>query len=296
MKTKLLNNGTPQILYDIDNSCVDLYDNFTNLIFKDIQEYYDEMTLIPQWVYQTGIDSDSAASKDMFNNWVKEITDEKYYKHLFLADCHNLIGSVQNRLLSTITQVQIFFRSLENLKPIVLEKDGCYWTSGENIVPVFSVLHDLIITMYASLDLLAKLSFQFENMPNDYSKYRKMQCKKILFGNKLKIQKINFTGTVFENSKTIKTIENLRHELIHNGTWESVPKVHYKIEAKEVVEKFIFMPDFLESGTLEVAINRKRFFSSNQKINEKLPDLCSEFWERVLTTLNRLREFDYKAI
>ncbi|WP_299976851.1 hypothetical protein [Desulfobacula sp.] len=288
-----MNNGTPQIFYDIDNCCVDLYDTFTGLIFDDIQQYYDEMSMIPQWVYHTGIDSDSAVSKDIFNNWVKEITNERYYKHLFLADCHNLIGSVQNRLMSTRTQYQNFFRYLENVNAIVLEKDGYYWTSGENIVAVFSALHDLIITMYASLDLLAKLSFQFENMPNDFSKYRKMKCKKTLFGDKRKIQRIDFTDTVFEDSKTIKIIENLRHELIHNGTWESVPKVHYKIEDKNVVEKFIFLPDLLESGTLEVAINRKRFFSNDQKINEKLPDLCGEFWARVLATLNKLRKVNY---
>jgi hypothetical protein len=295
LKDNFFSGATPQIFYEIEGSCIDLYDKFTELIFTDIHQYYHELALIPQWVYHTGVDSDFAGSKDVFNKWVQQIDNERYYSHLFLADCHALLGSVQNRLLSTKTQFQNFFNFLSKVTT-EFDEDGEYWTTGENISVVFSTLHDLIITMYSTLDLLSKVSYQFENMPNDFQTYHKMKCSKILFGDKYRINKINIDGTIFENSKNIQIIENLRHELIHNGTWESVPKVHYKVKDKQVIEKFIFLPDVSESGTLQVVKNRKRFFSNKYKTNEYLPILCAEFWERVLATLIKIKMIDYKTI
>lgn len=284
---------TPQLFYDIEYTCVELYDKFQNFIFPDREKYYQERGLVRLWVYHLGLDSDFTSSKDVFNEWIQEVVDEKNFRHLFLADCHNLIGFIQNRILATKSQFKSFYKHLDKVEISMFEGDGIYWTSGENTVDVFSSLHDLYITMYASLDLITKLAFQFENMPNDYSRYQKMKSKNILFGNRANIKTIDFNQTIFEENITIKSIENLRHELIHNGTWESIPKVHYQIENKEIKEKYIYMPDLSDSGTLEVHGNRKRFFSKENKINVILPSICDEFWKRVHVTLEKIRLNNY---
>ncbi|KAF0190239.1 MAG: hypothetical protein FD168_537 [Desulfobulbaceae bacterium] len=294
MKIDALPKHTTQIFYDIENSCIGLYDRFQDYIFPDRDRYYTEQGLVQQWVYHLGLDSDFASSKDIFNIWVQEIVDGKYYGHLFLADCQNLIGFIQNRILATRTQYENFYKHLDEVGTSMFCNDGVYWTTGENSIEVFSSLHDLFITMYASLDLITKLAFQFENMPNDYSKYQKMKSKSILFGNRINIEAINKDQTIFEENPSIKTIENLRHELIHNGTWESVPKVHYRIENREITERYIYMPDLTIAGTIEVHVNRKRFFSKENKINETLPDICIEFWQRVCVTLEKIRLTNYQ--
>lgn len=285
--------GTPQIFYELDSSCIHLYDKFQNLIFEDRDGYHAERGLIPLWVYHAGLDSDLSTGKDRFNTWVQEISNLRYYKHLFLADCHNLIGSIQNRILATKTQFKNFFIQLDEVDAAMFENDGVYWTTGENTVQTFSSLHDLFITMYASLDLLTKLAFQFENMPEDYTQYQRMKSTGILFSHKNRIHSIDINYTIFEENRSIKIIENLRHELIHNGTWESVPKLHYRIENSKIVEKYIYKPDLTEVGTIEVCVNRKRFFSKENKINEVLPNICSDFWNRVLVTLEKIRFANY---
>lgn len=294
MTINALSEYTPQIFRDIESSCIDLYDKFQDLIFNDRESYHAELGLIQQWVYHSGLDSDFATSKDVFNTWVQEISDEKYYKHLFLADCHNLIGFIQNRILATRIQFKNFYKHLDEVDTSMFEDDGTYWTTGRNTVQVFSSLHDLFITMYASLDLLTKLAFQFENMPNDYTKYQRMKSKNILFGHRNTIKAIDINQTIFEESRSIKSIENLRHELIHNGTWESIPKVYYRIENKEIVEKFIFKPDLTEAGTIEIHVNRKRFFSKGNKINVILPNICTDFWQKVYVTLEKIRFKNYQ--
>lgn len=285
--------GTPQIFYDLDNFCVGLYDKFENFIFEDRECYHAERGLIPLWVYHAGHDSDLSTGKDRFNTWVQEISNPRFYQHLFLADCHNLIGSIQNKILATKTQFKNFYKQLDEVDAAMFENDCIYWTTGENTVQVFSSLHDLFITMYASLDLITKLAFQFENMPEDYTKYQKMKSVGILFGHKNRIHSIDINYTIFEENRSIKIIENLRHELIHNGTWESVPKVHYRIAQNDIVEKYIYKPDLTEVGTIEACINRKRFFSKENKINEILPNICSDFWERVLVTLKKISLANY---
>jgi len=294
MTINTLSEYTPEIFYDIDNLCIWLYDKFQNLIFEDREGYHAEQALIPIWIYHAGLDSDLTTSKEVFNTWVQEISDNKYYKHLFLADCHNLIGSIQNRILATWIQFKNFYKHLGEVDVPIFKDDGIYWTSGENTVQVFSSLHDLFITMYASLDLLTKLAFQFENMPEDYTKYQKMKSKSILFGHRNRIESIDIDKTIFEENRSTKIIENLRHELIHNGTWESVPKVHYLIENREIVEKYIYKPDLTEVGTIEICVNRKRFFSKENKINDILPSIFTEFSERVLATLEKIECANYR--
>ncbi len=67
-----------------------------------------------------------------------------------------------------------------------------------------------------------------------------------------------------------------------------------QIENKEIVEKYIYKPDLTKVGTIEVCVNRKRFFSKENKINDILPSICTEFWERVLATLESIECANYK--
>jgi len=281
------------IFYEIDGACVDLYDKFTMFVFPDIDAYHREMPITPLWVYHAGLDSDFTVDKTVFEGWSQESKLPNLNKHLFLADCLSLIGNIQHRIIASKSLFCQFYKNLSNVDAHLFEEDGLYWTSGENITVVFSTLHDLVITNYALLDLLTKLAYQFENMPTDYGAWPKLKCQNILYGNKCKITKINKFQTVFEDHPSIKTIENLRHELIHNGTWESQPKVHYQINQGVIIEKFIFQPDLNDAGTLQKIKNRKRFFANSQKINENLPGICTGFWERVLATVLAIKNFNY---
>ena len=99
---------------------------------------------------------------------------------------------------------------------------------------------------------------------------------------------MDVTGTVFEKCRTTSIIENLRNELIHNATWEMSPKIFITTDNGKITERYIFMPDFTAEGTLVTFKNRKRFFAEGRKVNDELPRLYFDVFQRVYITLEKL--------
>lgn len=66
-----------------------------------------------------------------------------------------------------------------------------------------------------------------------------------------------------------------------------MPKAYERIENGVVVEKFLLLPDMTE-GRFERFGNRNLFFSREEKINERLPEILMEFQVRLTVTLERI--------
>ncbi|QUH26149.1 hypothetical protein [Serpentinicella alkaliphila] len=278
------------ILYSIDNECVSLYDVFQDEIFPNRHEYYSNIGKIPMWIYHAGLDSDFWLDKDSFQKNVNSINEEEFHKHLYLADCQSLISSVQNTIMNTnwnfinfyITLSEVEFHSLGN-------KNDVIWTTSGKSALVFSTLNNYIISIYSIFDLLTKVAYELENLNDEFSKYPKLRSLNKLYGDKKKLEKIDFRGTIFEDCITVKTIVNLRNELIHNGSWEQHQKIFHVIKENELVERFILQPDFT-NGNIDKVVNRKRFFSASSKINEELPFLHIDILQRLNNTISKLKK------
>ncbi len=281
-----------EIFYEIEHICITLYDKFTELIFSDLEEYYSIISYFPLWLGQAGIDSDCCFSKDEFDKLIQNSRNNDYNKELFLSDCNSLLSSLQNRINTSNSLFIQFYKFLCEINiEFHIENEGTYWMSGGRTDVVFSILNEIFSNSYAILDLLTKVAYQFENMPTDYTSWPKLKSLNIVYGDKHKIKNLNKKGTIFDDSTIIKTIISLRHELIHNSSWEPNPKIFYITKDQQVIEKFIFQPDINESGSLLKVRNRKHFFNNDIKINETLPNICIEFWHLVYNTLlniNRL--------
>ena len=102
------------------------------------------------------------------------------------------------------------------------------------------------------------------------------------------MKKIETQGTVFEKSKTISIIENLRNELIHNAVWEMHSKIFFRVKDGIIIDKKIYFPDFTEEGHLITYKSRKRFFSNGVTLNEILPSLYFETLQRIKTTIENI--------
>ncbi|MEA3308042.1 MAG: hypothetical protein U9Q70_00840 [Chloroflexota bacterium] len=279
-----------EIFHTLDSECVSLYDIVIDKIFPDIDEYYRFLKSTPIWMTSAGHDSDFRLSQSEFEKLVNGLGNENHYRLLFLADCNALISYLQNRIIGSKAKFIHFYISFCNCEPFILKEDGTFWLSGENTTIVFSLLNDLIINLYSILDLVTKVAYQFEHIPEEFNSYQRQKALKILYGDRKKLKKtFSKEDTLFENVPTLKLVENLRHELIHNGSWEAMPKLFYKVEGGKVKEKWIFMQDE-DNGNLVAYKNRKRFFSQNNKINQRLPSICMEFWSRLLNTILQLRE------
>ncbi|HNT21325.1 MAG TPA: hypothetical protein PKL70_12915 [Saprospiraceae bacterium] len=80
----------------------------------------------------------------------------------------------------------------------------------------------------------------------------------------------------------------LRNEIVHNASYDYMPKVYQILKGGMLVEKYILLPD-LQNGRLKVFKNRKRFFDDDIKLNEVLPSLTIEFWQRLKLTIDSIK-------
>jgi hypothetical protein len=273
----------------VDDDCISLYDIFLKRIFPDSDEYYNSLPTMPMWIKSVGHDSDFASDKESFEHLLNNGRKELVFKHLYYADCENLIGYLQSRIVGAKNVLAMFYINLANCEPVyIAEKDTTIWMTGENTTTVFALLVDFIISLYAILDITTKICYQLEHIPTDFSGYPSF-ASSIQYGNYNRLKSLYFKGTVFEGgAPTMKLIKNLRHELIHNGYLESVPKVFVEIVDGCVKGRWILMPDEVH-GNLVAFKNRKRFYSQGMKANEKLMQIFSEFIERMLNTTGQLR-------
>ena len=57
---------------------------------------------------------------------------------------------------------------------------------------------------------------------------------------------------------------------------------------RQLIERYLLLPDVDQNGRLESYINRRFFYSNERKFNYILPDLLRTFQERQLKTLKVL--------
>lgn len=272
----------------LDGLCVSLYDKIMLKVFESEEEYHSSTYSTSMWVKHAGHDSDNGLGRDDFEKFFNGSKNEITYKHLYFADCENLIGFLQSRIAEVKRTLISFYIELAHCKPMkVSGGDEVVWIAGESTTTVFSHLMSFITNLYSTFDILTKICYLFEHLPREFKDYHLLPSK-IQYGNHKALKKIKFDGTIFEgNSTTLKLIETLRHELIHNGYWESLPKVFARLKNGEVVEKWIFMPDSID-GVLASFKNRKRFFSGEIKANDKLLEIYVEVVDKLICTIEQL--------
>ena len=267
---KVISYSGDDIFCQLDFECVALYEILLNKIFPDTEKYYQLLPSTPIWISDAGHSSDFDISKEEFEKLLQGNNDEIIFRMLFYQDMSNLLGYLQSRIVGAKDQFILFYKNFCDCEPLSNDLGDVTVMLGEDTTTVFSLLTNSIINLYSILDLITKIVYQFEHIPTDFTSYPKLKSN-MQNGNLQQIKRVSFPGTVFDRShSTMKLIENLRHELIHNGYWEANPKIYFSFENGNLIEKWIFMPDE-SNGNLVAHHNRKRFFSQGAKINQKLP-------------------------
>lgn len=289
-----------EIIYEIDSACVDLYEIFRNKIFLNQDEYYKYLKLQPQGLMRAGLDSDCNLSKEMFEKYFvstiqgivgeKEFykgLNEKKFKYAYLADCDSLINTLQELIQNCHSYLISFYKML-CLHPVRFNFTDDYYALTAMGRSIFSFASNLIISFYSIFDILTKIAYELEHIKECETSYERLSSRKILFGAKKKLQLKSKESTIFEDNKNISIVANLRHELIHNATWEMNPKIFFSIRNNKLVDKCIYMPDFSKEGNLITYKNRKRFYAQGKKLNEELPEIYFDILKRILITIQRM--------
>jgi len=279
------------LTYDIDGLCVRLHHAFADKIFGSVQEYYKLMPYLNALITSAGLDPEANISKDDFATLVLKLeTNETFNRLMYYHDCKNLISTLQNSVSETKYLLGKFYETLNRnsflLSEIIQQPETVIMASGIVTTNIYSIINSLFINLYSQLDFISKTIYEIEHIVTDFKKYPKLKSSKILFGGANQTSLYNVPDTLLVPSNpTIKTIVNLRNELVHNASFENHPRVYIVIKEERVVEKFILLPD-MEEGNIKSFRNRNRFFHDEVKLNEILPELIKDFWKKLKYTLD----------
>lgn len=276
---------------DLDFELIALTHKLQSKLFGSPQAFYNKLMTRTTWLSYAGIDAEIKISKVEFEKLVIENNTEETNKFLYYYDVNNIIGSLQNLVQKSKYLFCEFYKILNinsfMLQPKPFEKDSLMFASGQLVTNIYSTINHLFINLASQLDFITKICIEFENFPKDFNVYQKLKCRGKLFGHAQRIKKLPFENTVFAKSDKIQLILSLRNDIIHNSSLENIPKVYQQFQNWEMIEKFILIPDNT-NGLFDSFVNRNRFFNNDVKLNEILPDLIFEFWNKLMTTIKLL--------
>ena len=155
--------------------------------------------------------------------------------------------------------------------------------SGGKTTPLFSLLENFFVKLYSILDLLTKLVYEKNSIYTDFSQYQKLKSREKLYG-KIKYSDI-YAGTIYDKDSNVNLLINLRHEIIHNGSFMYQNYLYFLFdEKKNILEKFIFLMD-TDNGNFCTVNNRKKFYSQDTKLNYILPNFYFSILEKIKKTV-----------
>lgn len=280
------------IKYELDSELVILYDKLRDLLFQDTDKYYFESKTMPIFVQDAGFDSDCALDSESFLKLVEEYKDKipNLYKHLYLVDIQFLVSTIQN-LLSGMDYAFInYFVQISNIdvKNIISHgKDTVLMLNSYESIYLSSLLESYFTKAYSILDITTKIAYEFEYTYETFDSFKKAKSASILWGDRKKLSIKDEEKTVFVRNNTIKLIEALRNEVVHNGSLEQNPKVFIAFKNDEIIERFMLFPDYF-NGNLTTVKNRKHFFGAGNKINDILPNIHFDYLHEILNTVKFL--------
>ena len=275
-----------RVIHEINAKLVSLYDRFVSLYFSDLDTYYQENELLPIGLALGGQNSDIAISKDEFLNLASQCktTFTNIYKHIYVGDCQYMVSTVQNLLQSVEYCFVQYYIQIAKIDCPDLSFGKEIMTYSNGTANLAFLLETFFTKLYSILDLMVKILYELENPINSFSVMKKLKSSEKLWGDRKQLSINNLAGTIFENCELLRQIESLRHEAVHNGTWEFRSKVFLRVADMKIVERYMLFPDF-ENGHLATAKNRRHFFSSETKVNDILVSIHHEFYQRLLATL-----------
>jgi hypothetical protein len=279
-------------LYDVEAECVVLHDELAASIFGSLAHYYSLLPLAPQFLAESGLNSESALTRDQFEQVLVQCAAQpELNRFLYLYDVRSLVTAVQE-CTKEVSQLTGEFYRILNLEPFftpgVAVPDGVRWSTSPTVTMLNSILGFLFIRMHSLLDYIAKLAREIDELRLDFKSYPRLASANFLFGQRRRLKVGALPGSLFEPCDEVTEVELVRNLLIHDGLLDDMPKAYEMIEKGVAIERFILFPDRKE-GKLERFKNRHRFYGGEDKINLRLAELVKRFQQREAVTLRALK-------
>ncbi|UOB18251.1 hypothetical protein [Abyssalbus ytuae] len=281
------------LITDIESLCIQLHNYIADKLISSSQKNYSMLSSVPLWIVKGGMCSEVKISKEDYEKFVnRKKNDQNFNKLLYFYDFTNLVSSLQNAVTLVKQLTGEFYKEFNEIDFPNIKKNICRsdieYISGSPVINLFSLLNNIFISMYGLLDYTTKVFYEVRNIENNFINYPNLKSSSVYFKNWEKhINSLETKGTIFESSEIIQIITSIRNEIVNNISFSTAPKVFFSYENNQLIEKYILLPDF-NNGTVKFYKNRKYFYHQNNKLNEILPGLVVELWQRIKNTLEKM--------
>ena len=298
----LINYNYPgdSLSFMIESEAINLRNHIRKLYFPNDDEYNLYSKVFPIFAHSVGYNSDETMSKTSFERLItsyfsiidkqkqedSSLSSEMINKYMYLTDVLYILDSIQNITIGANENFVDYFRRIscvDNMGHWM--GDGIFTIVNGKTYQLSSILGDYFVKLHSILDLLKKLAYEIEHPVNEFSKYKKLKSHSILYEKHVCIGINNRKGTLFDKDSLINMISTIRNEIIHNGSWEDIPKVYLNIKNNSIIEKYMLFPDIESNGNLVTYVNRRHFYSSSLKVNNIFPVIHISFLYRMLQTI-----------
>lgn len=283
----------------VSEELIELRETIDKHFFDGNNPSYKEIMVLPSFVHDHGFDSDNMVSKDFFEIAIdlSKTNNPNIIKHMYSADMKFLLDSMASLTIEISDLYTQYYIELSDINLIQsssgeiknIEIDGVHSVISPETYRIYSCISNIFVKMYSILDLITKIAYELQNTEYDYDNYRVLKYNKILFGDKKHIIHNNTENTLWKRDELINCIESIRCEIIHNGSWSQPPRVYLVVENNMIVERYVLFPD-LTNGHYEKYGNRYHFFSNKVKVNDILPRIYNEFFNRLICSIQLLND------
>ena len=272
------------ILYTIDAELATLHDCVRCIIFRrDSNSCFSDFF---SFVSEAGMSSDWNCSAEAFQRIISNSENRipNLYEEMYVSDVQQIISAVQNLLIGVETSFIDYYRLISEINVQGFSESKTYICGGIPAVRVTTALGNYFTQIYSILDLLTKIEYEIENKHETFETYRRLKSNSILYGQKDELRINDRQGSLFVKDEFIAMIESIRNEIVHNGSWEAIPKVFVQLENNKPVGRFVYFPD-MPNGRYARYKNRHHFFSEEKQVNQVLPEITMEFYKRLFITI-----------
>ena len=149
-------------------------------------------------------------------------------------------------------------------------------------------VESFIIRLYSSLDILSRLLFELDRIPDRFESFKKIRSDKSALYSTFRSNGPHSgdEGHICNHFPEALYLEDLRNEIVHNRAFENSATCYISLENGIVKERFFFLPDSDENGRLTRWNGRCRFYSQQNKGTERLSSLYREISIRISNSLD----------
>lgn len=284
----LLYDSFDSIQGQIHSRLIDLDNLIIERLFGNQSAYYSIICFCPTAISEGGFGPEMTFDRNSFANYVKRFSFEEARRLIYLDDLRYLTESFGETYNQAVSSLRMAFRALGEIEPIGDISNGLFNVSSPKSHSMMREVESFIIRLYSSLDILSRLLFELDRIPNRFESFKKIRSDKsaLYSAFRSKGPHSGDEGHICNDFPEALYLEDLRNEIIHNRAFESSATCFISLENGIVKERFFFLPDSDENGRLTRWNGRCRFYSQENKGTERLSSLYREISIRISDSLD----------